>query len=127
MSRPEPQVLAWLDDFASAVASRDLERGARLFSPEVLAYGTLTSLMQGRADLLDKQWTPVWNATHSFRFTHVDLVVPSGTGVVVAARWASTSEPGTRREGRCTLVLVGEPLLCVHSHFSMTPQDGARL
>lgn len=115
---------AWLQDFAAAVATRDFDRGRKLFDSSVVAYGTRTVVMNGLEDLVEQQWTPIWMATTSFRFTSVDLVSRAGDMVVVGARWSSRAGDGRLRKGRCTLVLTGDPLLCTHSHFSMEP-DGA--
>jgi hypothetical protein len=121
------QALDWLEHFAAAVRSRDLARGEQLFDPAALGYGTRMERAVGLVRLMEGQWSAVWFATKDFTFTEVDLVRPTADGAVVAARWRSVSQSGTRRSGRATLVLVGEPLRCVHSHFSMTPTDGGRL
>jgi hypothetical protein len=96
-----------------------------MFLRSVTAYGTREPLMTGLDELMTEQWAPVWTSTTGFRFTDIDWVSDLGDGVVVAARWESfTREGGHHRTGRCTLVLCGSPLLCAHSHFSMTPPEG---
>lgn len=118
---------SWLLAFQSAVASRDLDAGRHLFADDVQAYGTRTAAMSGLDGLVALQWQPIWTATSAFRFTQVDYQARHGSTCVVAAQWESYSASGQRREGRCTLVLSGRPLRCVHSHFSMLPRDGGRL
>jgi hypothetical protein len=98
-----------------------------LFASDVVAYGTRSGVMTGLDALVERQWTPIWTHTRGFRFCDVDAVLGGAEGWVVAARWQSWSRAGTRREGRCTLVLAGEPLLCRHSHFSLTPRDGGQV
>jgi hypothetical protein len=117
----------WLSEFSSAVATRDFARGRELFHPEVTAYGTRTGFMMGLDVLVRDQWTPVWTSTTSFRFTDLDHVEREGQLVTVAARWSSRSSDDRLRTGRCTLVLRGSPPVCVHSHFSMEPEDGGRI
>jgi hypothetical protein len=127
MARPSTSVEAWLQAFQDAVASEDFESGRRMFARDVCAYGTRTALMSNLDSLVDHQWTPIWTGTRGFHFTDVDFEAWLGAGWVVAARWESSSLHGTRRAGRCTLVLAGDPPRCVHSHFSMEPLDEGRL
>jgi hypothetical protein len=117
----------WLDTFASAVSSQDIARGRALFDEDVVAYGTRTGAMEGLARLVDEQWTPIWTSTRAFRFTAVDSIWGNDQDSVVAARWASEALDGQLREGRCSLVLHGRPPVCVHSHFSLMPDDGGRV
>ncbi len=116
-----------MERFAAAVRARDLPRGEQMFDPCALGYGTRLERAVGLAELQSGQWAAVWFATREFAFTDVDMVHATGDGAVVAARWSSVSDSGVRRSGRATLVLAGDPLRCVHSHFSMTPTDGGRL
>lgn len=121
----DKRATAWLDAFATAVSNEDYTAGIALFSPTVTAYGTRTPFMAGLGELEASQWKPVWSTTQGFRFVAVDSVSNLGEGVAVAARWESFSRgSGRRRTGRCSLVLGGSPLRCLHSHFSMTPSPG---
>lgn len=127
MTSPERrrEATTWLDAFAAAVASQDFVAGKQLFLPSVTAYGTREPMMWGLEELVTAQWTPVWTSTTGFRFSAIDWVSDLGDGLAVAARWESFSRgSGSRRTGRCSLVLCGSPLLCAHSHFSMTPSGG---
>lgn len=117
----------WLDAFAAAVTEERFDHGRSLFDDDVVAYGTRRGVMAGLDTLVQQQWTPVWTHTHGFGFSNVDAVLGSPAFWVVAARWHSWSRLGALREGRCTLVLTGDPLACRHSHFSLTPQDGGRI
>lgn len=120
-------VATWLSAFQDAVAAQDVDAGRELFSDDVQAYGTRTAEMSGLDTLVSRQWRPVWTQTHGFHFTDVDYRRRVGSCYVVAVRWESHSASGRSRRGRCTLVLSGDPLRCVHSHFSMVPLDGGRL
>jgi ketosteroid isomerase-like protein len=119
--------LEWLEAFASAVREQDFARGRTLFATDVVGYGTRTEAVHGLDGLVEAQWTPVWTSTTDFRFDTVDLLLEGDEHCVVAARWTSSTPSGRRREGRCTLVLGGEPLRCRHSHFSLRPRDGGQL
>lgn len=121
------EVTNWLDDFAGAVATQDFARGSALFDPHVVAYGTRSGAMTSLDELRREQWGPIWTQTRGFRFDQVDAVLGVAGHFVVAARWESRSASGRHRHGRCTLVLAGSPLQCLHSHFSMTPEDGGQV
>jgi hypothetical protein len=118
---------AWLRSFQQAVEARDFTAGAELFHRDATGYGTRCEVACGLDALITDQWTPVWLATTGFRFTAVDAMHESEGAFIVAARWESLSLTGASRRGRSTLLLTGEPLRCLHSHFSLVPEDGGRL
>ncbi|HEX8913607.1 MAG TPA: nuclear transport factor 2 family protein [Humisphaera sp.] len=127
---PAADVRAWLDAFAAAVRSADYAAGEPLFAPDVVGFGTVGVLLNGRAALVASQWRRVWGATSGFRFDY-DRLACGGTGDTAwaAVPWSSTGHAadGTRypRSGRATYVLARRAgrWVAVHSHHSLDP-DG---
>lgn len=123
-----PAPLAWLEAFARAVRSRDLEAGQRLFTPDVVAFGSAERHMTSLEDLSREQWGPVWNATEGFEFDFDSVRIIGSGPIVVTALWRSRGfdDAGQAfpRPGRATLVLTetGAGWRCVHSHFSIDPE-----
>lgn len=128
----------WTQQFASSVRSRDFEKGATLFAPDVHAFGTRCHEAHGLGDLLLNQWQPTWLRTANFDYlpgsVQVDLSEDASMAVVTA-RWQShgvdhqdlwDTQPPYLRSGRCTFVLKCTPngiWSCIHSHFSMLPDE----
>jgi ketosteroid isomerase-like protein len=124
------EIVAWLREWQALINSGDLETAKPLFSDDVIAYGSLTPVMTGRADLMERQWSSMWPRIKDFAFSEdtIHILADEGMRVVtVATLWRSL---GLRRDGstyerrgRATLVLrrEGQRYLCVHSHFSMEP------
>jgi ketosteroid isomerase-like protein len=129
---PHP-ALDWLDRFAAAVRTGDISAADGLFADDVVGYGTRAARAVGLPELQRQQWGPVWSATQGFAFEHPDAVFagadPSAP-IVILARWSSYTKAGDARAGRSTIVLTsteGGPLRCIHSHFSLDPEDGGRI
>lgn len=128
MSPAIAEVRAWLDDFAAAVRGADYETGERLFAPEVVGFGTVAAMVQGRDTLVASQWKRVWGVTSGFHFhtEHMACGVDRDRAWV-AVPWTSqgrTRDGGTfDRHGRATYVLErhGGRWLAVHSHHSLEP------
>lgn len=126
MTIGKTQVEVWLENWVAAIRSRDFEAGRRLFAADVVAFGSLSSIMVGREALVAEQWQKVWSATRGFTFGAPALFTVSDDLAVFAAEWRSegVGDDGTYdRQGRATLVLQARPegLVCVHSHVSMLP------
>lgn len=120
----------WLEEFAAAVRAADYARGAELFDPLALGFGTVVERAEGLELLAESQWRKVWDATEGFRF-HLDgaRIEVSGDLAWVASGWSSTgfTEAGARfpRAGRATIVLLRAKggWRAVHTHFSLRPAN----
>lgn len=122
------EIARWLEDFAAAVRAADYARGAALFDPDALGFGTVAASAQGLDQLVRDQWRPVWDATEGFRF---DLpparIEVEGAFAWVAATWSSQGlvEGGKPfpRAGRATILLRhgAGGWRAVHTHFSLSP------
>ncbi|HEX5137531.1 MAG TPA: nuclear transport factor 2 family protein [Planctomycetota bacterium] len=125
---PAAEVARWLEEFAAAVRAADYARGAALFDPDALGFGTLTARAQGLDVLLRDQWQHVWGSTEGFRFDLAGARIEAeGDLAYAAAGWSSTgfAEDGAPfpRAGRATVVLrrgAGR-WRAVHTHFSLSP------
>ncbi len=118
----------WLEAFSAAVRAADYARGAELFDPSVLGFGTVAARAEGREQLVREQWGQTWGVTRGFRFD-LDLarIEVVGDFAWVASTWSSTGfdargEPFPR-VGRASIVLrrSGKGWLAVHTHFSLRP------
>lgn len=123
-------VARWLEDFAEAVRSADYARGAALFDPGALGFGTVAQRADGLDALTREQWRHVWDATEGFRFDLADArIEAAGELAWVAATWSSMgfTDAGAPflRAGRATIVLRrgAAGWRAVHTHFSLNPAD----
>lgn len=118
---------AWLDAFAACVRTKDYATGRDLFSTDATGFGTVANRYAGLDDLVDSQWSRVWDRTDDFTFDADDMRWYAGGSCTVAVGWRSVGSDAATprlRVGRATLVLeVGSDGVtrAVHSHFSMLP------
>jgi ketosteroid isomerase-like protein len=121
-------ILKWLEEFAAAVRAADYARGAELFDPDALGFGTVADRAQGLDVLVRDQWRHVWDATEGFRF-HLEgaRIEVEGDLGYAAAGWSSTGFAAGGapfpRVGRATIVLrrLRGGWRAVHTHFSLSP------
>jgi hypothetical protein len=131
----QPDVIAWMNQFSTAVCERDFTAGRKLFSPNVRSFGTLADDIHDLVSLVDRQWSITWQKTQHFEFEPDSTtchVSDNGCTAIVISKWSSQrSSDGGLRQGRSTIVLVREDIadawVAIHSHFSMTPLDGGQL
>lgn len=122
----EDKVLKWLRDWEDLINTADFEKARRLFSENVLSFGTLAEILYGRAELEALQWRKIWPAIADFRFEE-PKILRLGDDIVVVSLWHSKGKAKDggwyARKGRATLVLKREKdeFRCVHSHLSMEP------
>lgn len=122
-------VMAWLRDFAACVRAGDFSRGRILCSQNIVSFGTVAHIAVGLEQLVDQQWSRVWNVTCDFDFDYEHTHIDSRDDLTwVAAPWASRgfAEDGSSylREGRATIVLHREHdgWRAIHTHFSTRPR-----
>lgn len=131
-----PAILDWLSEWQDAINARDYDRGALLFDEDVIAFGTYSDAMRGRANLVDLQWREMWPYIKDFHFDleETTLLGEDGALAVVICPWTSLgiAPNGSTfpRAGRCTIALKrtesGE-LKALHTHFSMAKGSVARI
>ena len=119
----------WLSDFEAACRGRDFDAGRKMFAEDALAFGTWATAVSGLPNIEREQWRNVWPRIRDFRFGEHPAVQVSGESAWIASEWSSeaTGPDGRpfRRPGRGTFVLArrGGQWLCVHSHFSLLPNQ----
>lgn len=125
-------VIDWLDAWATAIKSNDLDKGRSLFAADASGFGTITFMTNSLDDLVERQWAGVWPKTSGFDFDKAHLAVhfsPDKLQAAIQAPWTSVGkdEAGDdrSREGRSTIILTRTSTdadwKCVHTHFSMWP------
>jgi ketosteroid isomerase-like protein len=122
-------VTGWMRRWESLINAGDIETARPMFDPGVIAFGSMTAIMDGRDALIERQWSQMWPRLKDFAFAYDRARILDGEGdrtVSVAVPWTSLGRKGDgwyERRGRCTLVLRrrGDDFVCIHSHFSMEP------
>jgi ketosteroid isomerase-like protein len=121
-------VIDWLEQWAKAIRDSDLSAGRKLFSKNASGFGTITNLTRDLDDLIERQWTEVWENTKDFDFDWCNLKIhrsPDGILTAVHALWSSVNMAGNCRDGRATIILLRtseqEKWQCIHTHFSLRP------
>ncbi|HEX8522182.1 MAG TPA: nuclear transport factor 2 family protein [Tepidisphaeraceae bacterium] len=126
-SRTSAEIHQWLTNFAQAVREVDFAAGRELFAHDVVSFGTINEMLEGRDVLEQKQWTKVWGQTRGFDFDYpsVRCTVEGHQGWAVAL-WSSQGKNAKGwfdRHGRATFIFEkrGTKWIAIHSHFSITP------
>lgn len=122
-------VRAWFEMLAEHVRSVDYSAARSLFAPDLIAFGTFTDFVEGRAEVEQAQWRNVWGRTDDFRWRPDIRVIISpdrlqavGMGVFDSTGYAAG---GTAydRPGRATVVLVRrnpeDVFVAQHTHMSL--------
>jgi ketosteroid isomerase-like protein len=129
MSQDTTELRRWLEDFSAAVRAVDYERGATMFAPDVVGFGTFASMLVGRDRLIAGQWRNIWGVTRGFTFRLDELHCGlDGDTAWAAVPWDSQGQQASGewydRPGRATLILQRRngAWLCVHSHLSLYPR-----
>ncbi|MFT5449745.1 MAG: ketosteroid isomerase-like protein [Gammaproteobacteria bacterium] len=109
-------------------ANVDFDSTEPMFAEDVYAFGTKSTVVQGRAPLRRNQWEGIWPNIADFS---IDMSQVHGTGNDALAwgmaPWTSTGfdESGEpyERPGRATVVLErrGEHWEAIHTHVSLAP------
>lgn len=134
ISRPvgEPDAIAplraWLATWQERVRAVDFAGGRQLCAPELVAFGTRATMVEGLDRVETEQWRHVWPVIRDFtvRVTEAQGAV-AGDHAWVAAPWDSLgvrSDGSTfLRPGRLTIAFrrVDGRWLATHTHFSLAP------
>jgi SnoaL-like domain len=124
---PYPAVAATPE---ALIGRRDYDGARRLFSDEVLGFGTFADVACGLDELEADQWRQMWPNIEDFRFDLDSITTVESrdrllTSVAVMWRSYDAGARGARchRAGRATVVLVrrttDSPWQARHTHFSL--------
>lgn len=123
-------VRRWFERLGSHVEMVDYVGARPLFAEDMIAFGTFTAFVTGRASAEKEQWRNVWSRIDHFRWELDDLrTIISGDRLTAVgmAVFTSTgySEDGSPydRPGRATVVFergdVGADWTAKHTHMSL--------
>lgn len=122
-------VRAWFEALAAYVRDVDYSGARLLFAPDLVAFGTFTDFVEGRAAVEQAQWRNVWARTDGFRWrpdirgiVSPDRLQAVGMGVFDSTGYA-TDGTAYARPGRATVVLVRQApehaFVACHTHMSL--------
>jgi ketosteroid isomerase-like protein len=127
-TRANEIALHWLAEMQRCVRAHDYARAREIFSSDVVAFGSLATMLIGLDDLERDQWQHVWPVIKGFTFTTFELVAGlSGEVVWIACPWTSEGQGSDgvwrSRPGRMTAVLkqFEGRWLAIHTHHSLAP------
>ncbi|MDE0810140.1 MAG: nuclear transport factor 2 family protein [Alphaproteobacteria bacterium] len=123
-------IKAWFDTWSRYVAAVDFDSARPMFEENVVGFGTWMDTVEGRENLIERQWQSIWPTIRDFEFLtdtlHVRLS-PDRLFAVAVLVWNSTGfhENGESypRPGRATVGIrrdsVDAPWMGVHTHLSL--------
>lgn len=123
-------IKAWFDMWGKFVANIDFESARSMFDENVIGFGTWMNTVEGRENLLEKQWKKIWPTISDFHFLTDTLQVqvsPDRLFAIAILVWRSTGfhengEPYDR-PGRATVSLrrnsIDSPWKGTHTHLSL--------
>lgn len=125
----DADIREWFRELQACVRAVDYDRAERIFTPDVVGFGTFAGIATGRDTLRREQWSHIWPTIHAFTFRLDEL----HGGVEGKLAWAicpwdslGAHPDGSTfaRPGRATVILErrGDRWLAVHTHFSLYPQ-----
>jgi ketosteroid isomerase-like protein len=123
------RVVAWFHRLADHVEAVDFAGARPIFAEDLVAFGTFTDFMTGRALAEQQQWRNVWPHIDGFRWRpDIRAIVAADRLTAIGmAVFDSTGyrEDGTSydRPGRATVVFgrgkIGEDWVALHTHMSL--------
>lgn len=126
MNRVEPEIGAWLDQFASNVQNREYEIAFPLYDKNAVAFGTRVNHLSDMSEYAKYQWHNIWNRSRNFTFTDILSSGTDGDLYFCSTLWSTQTvvkETELTRTGRATFIFkkTNGSLICIHSHFSESP------
>ena len=123
-------IKTWFDMWSKFVAHVDFESARPMFEEDVIGFGTWMDTIEGRDNLIEKQWNNIWPTIKDFRFLTDTLqarVSPDRLFAVAILVWDSTgfhqNGEAYTRPGRATVSLrrdnLGSPWKGTHTHLSL--------
>ncbi len=123
-------VRAWFDTLSKHCRAVDYDGARPIFADDMIAFGTVTDCMHGRALAEQKQGRNVGGTLHNVRdeldkieaIVSADRLTAVGMGVWQSDGFHPNGDPFDR-PGRTTVVLgrrtIGEPFVATHTHMSL--------
>lgn len=118
----------WLAEFQACVRALDFDAGRALCAPDMIAFGTFATALEGLDRVVAGQWRQIWPGIRDFTIRLDELRGGvHGDRAWAAAPWDSrgTRPDGTTfdRPGRLTIVFERRDgrWLARHTHFSLSP------
>ena len=123
-------VRSWFDSLAKHCRAADYEGARSIFAEDMIAFGTFTNFMVGRALAEKNQWRNVWGTIRNFRYdlerietiVSADRLMAVGMGIFQSDGFHAHGERFDR-PGRTTVTLaretVGDPFIATHTHMSL--------
>lgn len=118
----------WLETFAGCVRARDFDAAGPMVAEEVVSFGTKAAMVEGRDNLVARQWLHIWPTIEGFAFDLDTLRWHRADDTAWAAlTWTSRGlrPDGTpfARPGRATFTFARRNgvWLATHTHFSLFP------
>jgi ketosteroid isomerase-like protein len=122
-------VRLWFETLARHVQSVDFIGARPIFAEDMVAFGTFTDFMTGRADSEQQQWRNVWPHINGFQFrpdiraiVSPDRLQAVGMGVFDSTGYQKDGA-SYARPGRTTVVLVRSStdanFIAQHTHMSL--------
>ena len=123
-------IKAWFDLWNKFVVDVDFESARLMFEEDVISFGTWMDTVEGREDLVEKQWKTIWPKIKDFEFLTDTLQVrfsPDRLFAIAILIWKSTGfhKNGDTyyRPGRATVSLrrdnIQSPWKGTHTHLSL--------
>lgn len=120
----------WFVELGNFVRAVDYEGAYRLFSEDLIAFGTFSDFVEQREVVVAEQWRNVWPTIRRFRFradsvraiVSPDRLAATGLGIFDSDGF---KPDGSRfdRSGRASVVFsrsaIGAPFVAVHTHLSL--------
>jgi ketosteroid isomerase-like protein len=124
-------VRRWFKTLEGHIRSVDYAAARPLFAADMVAFGTFSDFVTGRAAAEREQWRNVWGTIRNFRWRLGGvraLVSSDRLSAVGLAVWDSDGfrPDGSKfnRRGRATVAFhraaVGDPWIAVHTHMSLS-------
>lgn len=124
------ELRAWLETFAACVRARDFDGARPMIAEDIVSFGTKAAMVEGRDNLIARQWRHIWPTIEGFTFD-LDTLHYHRTDDTAWAVLTWTSQ-GSRpdgmpfpRPGRATFTFVHRDggWLATHTHFSLFPSS----
>ena len=123
-------IKTWFETWSNLVSDVDFESARTMFDENVISFGTWMDTIEGRENLIEKQWKTIWPTIRDFQFLTDTLqlrVSPDRLFAIAIVVWNSTgfhkNGDTYERPGRATVSLkrkdLESPWKGTHTHLSL--------
>jgi len=134
------KIHAWFERLAAFVRAVDFEGARTIFAEDMIAFGTFSDFLVGRAAVEEKQWRSVWPNIADFRWNLAEAQALVSDDRLLAVGMACFDSTGFERDGsryhrpgRATVALrradPADDWVAYHTHMSLfrgVPQQSFR-